>query len=88
MLPGTLATVAYLAELRPLVPPAERAWIIIAHLEVQALLRAGDLPSATLQLKAIHEQVQARATADPGNTEWQRDLQNVREKIEGLPGPT
>jgi hypothetical protein len=54
---------------------------------VQALLRAGDLPSATLQLKAIHEQVQARATADPANTQCQRDLQNIRENLEELRGP-
>ena len=43
ILPGTLATVAYLAEIRPLIPPAERAWILVADLEVQALLSAGDL---------------------------------------------
>ena len=30
MLPGTLATIAYLAEIRPLIPPAQRAWILIA----------------------------------------------------------
>ena len=74
MLPGTLATVAYLAEIRPLIPAAERAWILVADLEVQALLSAGDLPAATRQLHAIHQQVQARAAADPANTEWQRDL--------------
>ena len=41
-LPGTVAAAAYLAEVRPLIPPAERAWIIVADLEVQAMLRAGD----------------------------------------------
>ena len=71
---GTLASVAYLAEIRPLIPPVERAWIVVADLEVQALLSAGDLPSATRQLQAIHGQVQARAVADPANREWQRDL--------------
>ena len=74
ILPGTLATVACLAEIRPLIPPTERAWILVADLEVQALLSAGDLPAATRQLHAIHEQVQARAAADPANTGWQRDL--------------
>jgi tetratricopeptide (TPR) repeat protein len=73
-LPGTLATVAYLAEIRPLIPPAERAWILVADMEVQALLAAGDLPAATRQLGDIHRQVQARATADPANSDWQRDL--------------
>jgi tetratricopeptide (TPR) repeat protein len=71
---GTLATVAYLAEIRPLIPPVERAWIVVADLEVQALLSAGDLSSATRQLRAIHQQVQARAASDPANGEWQRDL--------------
>ena len=74
ILPGTLATVAYLAEIRPLIPPAERAWILVADLEVQALLSAGNLPAATRQLEAIHQQVETRAAADPANTEWQRDL--------------
>ncbi len=81
VLPGTLATVAYLGEVRPLVPPAERAWILIADLEVQALLSAGNLPAATRQLEAIHQQVETRAAADPANTEWQRDLSISREKL-------
>ena len=74
MLPGTVAVAAYLAEVRPLIPEAERAWIIVADLEVEAMLRAGDLRAATRQLHAIHAQVQARAAADPASTEWQRDL--------------
>jgi len=57
MLSGTLATVAFLAEVRPLIPPAERAWMLTAELEVQALLDAGDLPGATRQLQVIHQQV-------------------------------
>jgi tetratricopeptide (TPR) repeat protein len=73
-LPGTLATVAYLAEIRPLIPPAERAWILVADLEVQALLTAGDLPAATRQLEDIHQQVQIRAAANPANRDWQADL--------------
>ncbi len=52
MLPGTLASVAYLAEIRPLIPAAERAWALVADLEVQALLNAGDLPAATRQLSS------------------------------------
>lgn len=84
ILPGTLATVAYLAEIRPLIPAAERAWILVADLEVQALLSAGDLPAATRQLRAIHQQVQARAAADPANTGWQRDLSVSHNKIGDL----
>ena len=74
VLPGTLAVVAYLAEVRPLIPPAKRAWAIVAELEVDALLRAGDLRSATRQLHALRDRVQARTAADPANTQWQRDL--------------
>ena len=81
VLSGTLATVACLAEIRPLIPPAERAWTVVADLEVQALLRAGDLPGATRQLQAIHEQVEARAAADPANTRWQRDLSISHERL-------
>jgi hypothetical protein len=81
MLPGTLAMAAYLAEVRPLIPPAERAWIIVADLEVQAMLRVGDLRAATRQLQAIHAQVQARAAADPANTGWQRDLSVSHNKL-------
>ena len=86
VLPGTLALSAYLAEVRPLIPPAERAWVIVADLEVQALLQAGDLPAATRQLQAIHHQVQARAAADPANTDWQRDLSVSHEQAGGRGG--
>ena len=81
MLPGTLAAAAYLAEVRPLIPPAERAWILVADLEVQAMLRAGDLRAATRQLRAIHVRVQARAAGDPANTGWQRDLSISHERL-------
>ena len=84
VLPGTLAIVAYLAEVRPLIPAAERAWIQVAEQEFNALLRAGDLGSATRQMHAIHDQVQARAAADPASTEWQRDLSVIRNKLGDL----
>jgi tetratricopeptide (TPR) repeat protein len=81
MLPGTVAVAAYLAEVRPLIPEAERAWILVADLEVRAMLLAGDLRAATRQLQAIHAQVQARAAADPANTEWQRDLSISHDRL-------
>jgi len=80
-LPGTLAVVAYLAEIRPLIPRAEWAWIIVADSEVQALLRAGDLPAATQELRAIHEEVQARASADPANSQLQRTLSVILNRL-------
>jgi tetratricopeptide (TPR) repeat protein len=74
ILPGTLATVAYLAEICALIPAAQPAWALVADSEVEALLRAGDLPAASRQLQAIHEQDLNRAAANPTNTEWQRNL--------------
>jgi len=44
------------------------------HLEVQALLNAGNLPAATRQLNAIHQQVQAHVAANPTTPNGQRDL--------------
>jgi len=84
MLSGTLATVAFLAGVRPLIPAAERAWILAAELEDQALLNAGDLPGAIRQLQAIHQQVLTRAAADPASAEWQRDLSVSHSKLGDL----
>jgi CHAT domain/SEFIR domain/AAA ATPase domain len=81
ILPGTLATVACLAEIRPLIPPGERAWTIVAMLETDALLSAGDLAAATRQLHVIHQHAERRAAADPANTGWQRDLSVSHEKL-------
>ena len=81
VLPGTLAVAAYLAEVRPLIPEAERAWALVAEQEFNVLLQAGDLRSATGLLRVMHAQFQARATADPANTEWQRDLSVSHEKL-------
>jgi len=81
ILPGTLASAAYLAEICPLIPPDQRSWILVAELEVQALLNAGNLPAATRELEAVHQQIQARAAADPANTEWQRDLSVSHNKL-------
>ena len=81
ILPGTLATVACLAEIRPLIPPTERAWAVVAELEAMALLSAGDMPAATRQLRAMHQQIQVRAAADPANTQWQRDLSVSHNKL-------
>jgi tetratricopeptide (TPR) repeat protein len=81
ILPGTLTTVAYLSEVRPLIPAAQQAWIPVADLEAQTLLRAGNLPAATRQLKAIHHQVQARVATDPASTKWQRSLAVSHERL-------
>jgi tetratricopeptide (TPR) repeat protein len=80
-LPGTQATLAYLAQTRPLIPAAERAWAVVADLEIQALLSTGNLQAATRLQLAIHQQFSARAAADPSNAEWQRDLSVSHDRI-------
>jgi hypothetical protein len=69
-------------------PSAERAWILVGDLEVQALLNAGNLPVAIGQLEAIHQQAETRAAANSANTEWQRDLSFVRQRIADLEAST
>ncbi len=81
ILAGTLATLACLAEIRPLIPPGERAWIVVAELEVLALLSVGDLRAATRQLRAMQRQAETRATDDPANAGWQRDLSVIHNKL-------
>ena len=80
-LPGTLATIAYLAEILVLIPPVQRAWSLVADLEARAFLNAGDLPGAGRQLQAIHQRIEARAAADPANTQWQYDLAISYERL-------
>ena len=71
---GTLATCAYLAEVLQLIPPSERAHFLLGKSEAEALLQAGDLPSAVQRLQQIHRETMVRATADRANVLWQQDL--------------
>jgi tetratricopeptide (TPR) repeat protein len=81
---GTLATVAYLAEVRPLVPAEERAWSVIADLEVATLMASGDLGAAKRLLEAAYGHDLTRAAADPANTQWQRDLSVSHNRLGNL----
>ena len=63
ILPGTQAIAAYLANICPLIPQDEQAWIVVADLEAEALLKAGKLPAAMGKLHAIHKHVQKLACA-------------------------
>ncbi|HSV67383.1 MAG TPA: hypothetical protein VLJ59_15920 [Mycobacteriales bacterium] len=83
MLSGTLATAAFLAEIRPMVPDTERAWILIADLEMQSVLSLGDLTAAKDLARQIDHQIAERA-ADLTNTEWQRDLSVSHERLGDL----
>lgn len=74
MLLGTLAVAAFLAEVRPLIPPTERAWLLVSKLEMETFLAAGDMPSATRLAEGIHHHVEARAATDLTNTTWQQDV--------------
>ena len=80
-LPSTRAIAAYLSDIRPLIPRDERAWIVVADLEVEALLRAGKLSAAIRSLQAIHQHVQKRANTEPDTKEWQRDLSISHNKL-------
>ena len=81
IVPGTLSLVACLAEMRPLIPPDERASIVVAAYEVDALLRAGDMQLATQQLRAIRGQAEAQVLADPADDEGQRLLAVIHERL-------
>jgi len=81
VVPGTLSLVACLAEMRPLIPAGQRAWITVAAYEADALLQAGDLPSATRLLLAIRGQAQAQAAADPDDADGQRRLAVIHERL-------
>ena len=81
IVPGTLSLVACLAEMRALIPPTERAWIIVAGNEADALLRAGNMPLAAQQLQTICQQVETQVAAEPGDTGWQRLLSVSHERL-------
>jgi tetratricopeptide (TPR) repeat protein len=65
MLPGALATSAYLAEIRPMVPTDEPAWFAVAKAEYEAVRAAGNLPIAHRLLTDMHEATAQRAATDP-----------------------
>ena len=81
IVPGTLSLVACLAELRPLIPPTEQAWIIVAGNEADALLRAGNMPLAAQQLQTICRQVETQVAAEPSDISWQRLLSVSRNRL-------
>jgi hypothetical protein len=83
-LTGTLATCAYLAEVRSLVPREENAWGIVTYLEITALTASGNLPAAARLAQALLQEYTRRASTDPGNTEWQRDLSVSHDKVGNL----
>jgi hypothetical protein len=83
MLPGTLAIEAYLAEIRPLIPVTERAWLLVTELAQRNLLSVGRLSAATRLANDMHAVIKGN-TADPTNTEWQRDLSVSHDKLGDL----
>jgi hypothetical protein len=80
-LKGTLAICAYLAEVRSMVPQAERAWGVIADLEIGRLLDSGDSPSAMKLARLTLHENKRRARTDPGNAGWQRDLSVSHDRL-------
>ena len=63
-LPGVLAATAYLAEIRPLIPRTEPAWVQVAKQEYDAVRAAGDLTSARTLLHELRQAIESRLT-DP-----------------------
>jgi tetratricopeptide (TPR) repeat protein len=74
LLPGSMATVAYLSEVRPLVPTTEHAFLLVADLELNAVLSTGDLAAGRRLAMDMLDKAERRADADPTNSRWQRDL--------------
>ena len=72
--PRTLAKLACLAEVLPLIPVGHPAWIILADMEAETLLQAGDLAAASSRARAVHHQFQDRTTAEPADLRWQQGL--------------
>ncbi|HEX6523146.1 MAG TPA: tetratricopeptide repeat protein [Streptosporangiaceae bacterium] len=68
------ALCAHLGEIRALVPQAERAWLIIAGLEANALLAAGHASPAIALARQVLQDVLGRFDSDPANAGWQSDL--------------
>ena len=81
ILPGTQATVVFLADIGPLIPQAEQAWIVVADLEAEALLKAGKLPSAVEKLRSIHRRIQARVHDEEDVVQSKRDLSVSHNKL-------
>ena len=84
MLPGTLAIEAYLAEIRPLIPVTERAWLLVTELAQRNLLSVGRLSAATRLVNDMHAVIKGNTDADPTNTGWQGDLSVSHERLGDL----
>jgi tetratricopeptide (TPR) repeat protein len=70
MLPGALSVSAFLADIRPLIPPSESAWFDIAKREYEALRAAGRLTAAHSLLQRMHHHVRRNAAEDPSQSVW------------------
>ncbi len=84
VLPGVLSRRSFLAELVPLIPTADWAWVLVAEQELHTLVAVGDLRAAAERGRAIHGFVVERAATDPTNSEWQRDLSISHNKLGDL----
>jgi hypothetical protein len=62
LLPGSIARASYLADIRPLLPPDQRAAMLVADLELQAVLATGNLSA----LDQVYRCVSLVGTAEYG----------------------
>lgn len=68
------ALCAHLAEIRALVPQAERVWLIVGGLEADALLAVGHASPAIALARQVLQDALGRFDSDPANPGWQSDL--------------
>ncbi|MDN3356130.1 CHAT domain-containing protein, partial [Actinomadura sp. DC4] len=71
---GELSVAAFLGEVTPSVPTDRRGYLLVLERESTALVRTGDLTTATARIQAMVETTRQATAADPSNAESQRDL--------------
>jgi hypothetical protein len=66
VLPGSLARASYIADIRPLLPPDQRPAMLVADLDLQAVLATGNLSA----LDQVYRCVSLVGTAEHGGPKW------------------
>ena len=84
MVGGEVAVSALLADTVPLIPTDHPRFLALADRECQALLAIGLATATASRYQKLLAIAQKRATADPGNAEYQRDLSVIHERLGDL----
>jgi len=83
-LPGELAVAAFLGEVLPSVPRDHPNFLPLMDREQRALIATGNGAAALVRAQEQVTVARARADADPGNVEFQRDLSVSYERLGDL----